>query len=250
MRGDDGAAGWGAGMHSTRGRILSVLKRHGRCSVDEVARLLALSPMTVRHHLVALERDDLVTCAEERGRAGRPHYVYSLTPLGESHFRRHDNHLARQILHEAALLRPEEIDGLAPEDRGALIFDRIADRLVIAHQARLAHLPVAQRVAAVTELLREEGGFAEWLPADGGWEVRDYNCCYRDLLGNDGTVCRWHYRLLTGLLGPGLQPIPCTCSQSGARACCFIVPNAALDPAPSARRAALHARAPLKENDL
>jgi predicted ArsR family transcriptional regulator len=65
---------------------------------------------------------------------------------------------------------------------------------------------LAQRVAAVAEILQAEGGFAEWERDGERYEIRDYNCLYRTLNGDDGRPCRWHERVLTGLLG---YPVEC-----------------------------------------
>lgn len=222
MRGDDGVAGnRGPGMQSTRGRILAVLKRRGSCTVDEIAQQVALAAMTVRHHLMALERDDLVHCAEERGRTGRPHHLYTLAPQGESRFRRHDNHLAQQLVRVVGTLDSADFAGRDAEQKTALLFERLADRLISQHGARLQRLDMPRRVIAATELLHEESGFAEWLPTDGGWEIRDYNCCYRDLNGSEEGACPWHRRLLAGLLGPDAQPAPDALTT--VHACRFIV---------------------------
>lgn len=210
MRGGEaGPAVRGPGLQSTRNRILAVLKRRGRCSVDEIAIQLAVAPMTVRHHLVSLERDDLVACTKERQSSGRPHYVYSLAAQGEAHFRRHDNYLAHQLLLEVALLDGSEITGLSSDEKTRLLFDKLADRLIAQHAARLSRLPRARRIAAATELLQRESGFAECLPIDGGWEIRDYTCYYREFHGSragNGGSCCWHRRLLVGLLGCSVQP--------------------------------------------
>jgi predicted ArsR family transcriptional regulator len=230
MRGDDGvAASRGPGMQSTRSRILAVLKRRGSCTVDEIAQHLELAPMTVRHHLIALERDALVDSVEERGPVGRPHYAYSLTLAGESRFRHHDNRLAQQIIQVVASIEARELLNLSPLQRTTLLFDRLADGLVREHGPRVQHLPLSQRVVAVAELLRDESGFAEWLPVDGGWEIRDYNCCYRDLHGADDGACPWHGRLLAALLGPGVQPAPD--ALAAVHACRFVVLPAAIDAA-------------------
>lgn len=232
MRGDDGvAASRGPGMQSTRSRILAVLKRRGSCTVDEIAQHLLLAPMTVRHHLIALERDALVGSIEERSRVGRPHHAYSLSSEGESQFRHHDNRLAQQLVHVIASLDGQDLLGLTPAQKTALLFDRLADSLVREHAPRVQQLPLSQGIVAVADLLRDESGFAEWLPVDGGWEIRDYNCCYRDLHGLDGGVCPWHGRLLAGLLGPGVQPAPD--ALAAVHACRFVVLPAETDAAPA-----------------
>ena len=68
-----------------QGRILLFLRRHGEASVAELARGLALTQVTVRHHLQHLIRGGLVALPEKRHRGGpgRPEKVYSLTDHAE-----------------------------------------------------------------------------------------------------------------------------------------------------------------------
>lgn len=187
-------------MQSSKSQILAALKRHGRCSVDELALALSLAPMTVRQHLATLERDDFVASAEERQRLGRPHFVYFLTERGDESFPKRYDRIAIQLLHEVSRLDSKEIAGLSPEEKTALLFDKLADRFISRYRPRMANLRLPQRVAAVVELLQTEGGFAEWAALDDGYEIRDYNCCYRKLMGAEDESCRWHERILAGLL--------------------------------------------------
>jgi predicted ArsR family transcriptional regulator len=55
-------------------------------------------------------------------------------------------------------------------------------------------------VAAVTEVLHLIGGFAEWCPAEDGFEIRDYNCVFARLVPQEVSGCHMHVRLLTQLL--------------------------------------------------
>jgi len=208
-------------MQSTKSHILAALKRQSRCSVDELAALLSLAPMTVRQHLATLERDALVSSAEERQRMGRPHFVYSLTDKGEASFHLHYDRVAMELLHEVGRLDSSEIVGLSAAEKTALLFDKLADRFVMRHGPQVEHLAFPQRVPAVTALLQSESGFAEWASTENGYEIRDYNCFYRKLNGADGETCRWHHRVLSGLLGCSVR-----CDESGQRSahlCRFVV---------------------------
>ncbi len=209
-------------MQSTKSQILAALKRQGHCSVDELAVQLSLAPMTVRQHLAMLERDSLVESHEERQRLGRPHFVFVLTEKGEASFPKRYDEIARQLLREVGRLNGDEIAGLSPAEKTGLLFDRLADRFVDRHREALDELSLAKRVAAVAHLLEAESGFAEWARTEGGFVIRDYNCCYRRLNGDD-EPCRWHARVLVGLLGcsvdhdPDATPAPHTCR--------FVVPE-------------------------
>ena len=59
-------------MHSTKTEILAHLKRNDGSTVDGIASSLNLAPMTVRQHLMALERDGAVRSEEVRRATGRP----------------------------------------------------------------------------------------------------------------------------------------------------------------------------------
>jgi len=188
-------------MPSTKSQLLSLLKRQGRCTVDELAAGLGLAAMTVRQHLAMLERDDMVSFVEERRRTGRPHYVYSLTEQGEESFSKRFDRMAIQLLREVGELESAEIAGLSAEQKRSLLFDKHADRFIDRHLPKLQPLSISQRVMAVAEILQAEGGFAEWAQTDDGLEIRDYNCFYRKLCNVEGGACRWHVRVLAALFG-------------------------------------------------
>jgi predicted ArsR family transcriptional regulator len=69
-------------FRSTRGRIVTLLRRSGR-TVEGLARELGLTDNGVRAHLATLERDGVVRQrgSVRRGSGGdKPAYVYELTP--------------------------------------------------------------------------------------------------------------------------------------------------------------------------
>jgi predicted ArsR family transcriptional regulator len=188
-------------MQTTKGQILWLLKRNGRETVDHLAEELTLAQMTIRQHLSALERDGLISMREERQRKGRPHFVYSLTEKGEDTFPKRYDRLAAQVLDELGNVDATEIAELSPAERTALLFRRIADRLISLHRERLATLSLRDRVEAVAAILEPESGLVEWLATADGYEIRDYNCVYRRLAGSNAAGCAWHQRVIGYLVG-------------------------------------------------
>lgn len=208
-------------MQSTKEQILTFLKRTGGGTVDEIARGFGLARMTVRQHLAALERDGLVCSREERRRTGRPHLVFSLSERGQERFPKRYDRLADLVLHEVEMLDAEEIAGLGPEEKKRLLLRKMADRVYREHEAKVRGKPLSDRVALVAEILREEGGFAEWRVQDRAFEIVDYNCVYRLVAGSHRDVCDWHVQLLGKLLG---KPVECQEFMSrGADLCRFVV---------------------------
>jgi predicted ArsR family transcriptional regulator len=177
--------------------------------------------MTVRQHLAALERDGLVLSREERRRTGRPHLLFSLSESGQEKFPRRYDRLADLALQEVALLEADEIAGLNPEEKKRLLLRKMADRVFHQHEAKVRGKPLSDRVAMVAEILREEGGFAEWTSEGIEFEIVDYNCVYRRVADSHRDVCDWHLRLLGQLLD---KPVQCSEMMSqGADSCRFVV---------------------------
>jgi predicted ArsR family transcriptional regulator len=186
---------------STKGRLLALLKRHGGCTVDDLSAGLGLAPMTVRQHLTVLERDALVEVREVRSGPGRPRHVYRLTPRGEDAFPKRYDRLAAALLHEIAALEPDDLAGRTPAQKQELVLGRLAQREAERLGPRIRGLTLAERVASVVAALEAEGGLTEWHQSERGYEIREYNCVYRGIAGEQPVVCAWHRDLLSRLLG-------------------------------------------------
>lgn len=208
-------------MKSTKEQILSHLKRSGGSAIDEIADTFGLARMTVRQHLTGLERDGLLESREERGKSGRPHMVFSLSDSGEEMFPKRYDRLADLLLKEAASMTAEEITGLNEEERKRLLLQKMVERVYRDHEAKIGNKTLPERVEMVADILREEGGFADWSVSGDSYEIIDYNCVYRKVVDSHPGVCDWHVSLLGRLLGEKVE-----CSQfmsKGADSCRFVV---------------------------
>lgn len=180
-----------------------------------------MARMTIRQHLAALERDGLVASQEVRRKTGRPHLVYRLTEGGEERFPRRYERLAELALEEVSFLDAAEIEGLDPSEKKKLLLVKMAERVYREHETKVREKPLAERVEIVTEILREEGGFAEWTPRERGYEIADHNCVYKRVVDTNPELCAWHVSLLGRLLG---KDVECTeFISQGADACRFVV---------------------------
>lgn len=211
-------------MKSTKEHILSHLKRSGGSTVDDLASQFGLARMTVRQHLTGLERDGLVESRDEKGPSGRPHMVFSLSDRGEELFPKRYDRLADLVLREAAQLTAEEITGLDEDGRKRLLLQKMVERVYVEHEQKLRDKTLPERVELVADILREEGGLADWENAGDAFEIVDYNCVYRRVVDSHPGVCDWHVSLLGRLLGTKVE-----CSQymsQGAESCRFVVREA------------------------
>ncbi|MCX6021396.1 MAG: winged helix-turn-helix transcriptional regulator, partial [Chloroflexi bacterium] len=140
-------------MQSTRWEILQLLQRRGKITVRELSTELRLTSTGVRQHLTLLQRDSLVSCAEERGAVGRPHYLFSLTEAGQALFPRNYDLLADWLLDE---LRESE-----GEEKLTLLLRKMGAKLAEPHMVRVEGKPQAERVQEVLKLLQSMGVMAE-----------------------------------------------------------------------------------------
>ncbi len=208
-------------MQTSKEQILIHLRRASSATVDGLATALGLARMTVRQHLTTLERDGLVACREERQRTGRPHLLYTLSDKGEEFFPKRYDRLASLVLEEVALLDADEIAGLSNEEKKRVLLSKMAERVFKQNQVLVQGKNLAERVAATTQILQEEGGFAEWKGGDGSFEITNYNCVYRRVAGSHSALCEFDIALVSRLLGKEVQ-----CSQlrsRGHESCQFIV---------------------------
>jgi len=189
--------------------------------MDAIASEFGLARMTVRQHLSNLERDGLVMSREERRQTGRPHLVFKLTDVGEERFPKRYDRLANLALQEVALLEAEEIAGLGPDEKKRLLLRKMADRVYHEHEPSVRDKSLKERVVLIADILRREGGFAEWKADGQRYEIVDYNCVYRNVADSHRDVCDWHLSLLGRLLGKDVE-----CDQfmsQGAECCRFVV---------------------------
>jgi predicted ArsR family transcriptional regulator len=191
-----------------RDRVRVQLKTRGAASAAELARHLDVTPMAIRQHLAALEREELVAHREERRPVGRPARVWSLTPRAAERFP--DTHADLTV----ELIRAVR-DVFGEEGLDRLIHARSAhQRETYAEKLPDERAPLADRVAALAKLRRDEGYMADWsAEPDGSFLLFENHCpicavatlcqgfcrdeleLFRTTLGEDVTVDREEHML-------------------------------------------------------
>ncbi len=200
-------------FESTRGRIVTLLRRSGR-TVEELARELALTDNGVRSHLVILERDGIVRQrGSVRRSGGKPAYLYELTSEAEDLFSKAYEPVLRRLLDVM-------VERLGPEETDALlraVGRRMADERTVPVDDVRARLEVA--VAVLNEL----GGLAELEEREGSFFIRGYDCPLAAAVPGHPEVCRLAEALLAELVG---LPVHEQCDRSENPRCCFEVGEA------------------------
>ena len=199
-------------FESTRGRVVTLLRRSGR-TVEELARELGLTDNGVRAHLATLERDGIVRqrgSVRRGGGVGKPAFVYELTPDAEELFPK---------AYELVLLRMVDAisERLGPEASEALL--RGVERS-LAEGKGVPSDDTRGRLEMAVEALNELGGLAELEERNGGFVIRGYSCPLAAVTPDHPEVCRMAETLISELAG---VPIQERCDRGARPRCCFEV---------------------------
>lgn len=186
-----------SGERPTRTRILDMLKGEPPQPVRVLSDALDITPMAVRQHLVALERDGLVQRASRRRPLGRPESIYALTPAARSHFPDHHDSLACELLESVR-------DRLGPAGLERLLADLLERRLARGRD-RVQGKTTAARLAQLTALQDEAGFMATCDPVRG--EIVQRHCTVCSAAEEFPALCALEQRLFEGLLGAPVERV-------------------------------------------
>jgi predicted ArsR family transcriptional regulator len=180
-------------FQTTRGKIVSELRRRGSASATDLARSFGLSPNAVRQQLMVLERDGLVAETPVRRGPTKPTYEFSLTPEADKLFPQAYDKMLTAVLREVR----DQFGTAAVEQ----VFDGLSRRAI--ERARLAVTANApeERVAQLTEMLRKSGVVAEYSLIDGGFALHEHNCPYSSAAKEHPEVCHVIHHVIDETLG-------------------------------------------------
>ncbi len=181
-------------MTSTRHEILSLIKRRGPMTVQELSRALKITPMGVRQHLAILERDGLVYSTGIRRGQGRPSRLYGISAEGDKFFPRTYEQLAQSLL--------DDLRTVEGEERLEALFEHRRQRLLEQYRARLSGKEFRERVAILAEARTEEGYLAEQQQVGRDrFVLIEHNCPIRAVAEGHPQVCRCEMELFAEALG-------------------------------------------------
>jgi predicted ArsR family transcriptional regulator len=197
----------------TRELILRTLRSNGRCTVKELAEAAGISPVSVRHHLAALQADDLIQSEEVRHGVGRPLHMYSLTEEAHELFPTRYFRLANRLLGELK-------DNL-PEEALHTLLANVAESMASTYANQLEGLPLEQRLRRLVELLDEEGFEAEVERRGGELMIRELSCPYFQVGMLHPEVCTIDQAFIAKALSLPVERVRCV--LDGDAHCAFSV---------------------------
>ena len=200
---------------STRDLILHTLKAVAQSNIESLALAADVSPITVRHHLNALQADGLIEVESVRRKVGRPFYVYSLTEKGNELFPQKYFSLTNRLL--------EELKDRLPPETVNEIFISLVERILEERAGEFENLSFEERLNYVIHLLGTEGFLARWEKmADGRYQIIEYSCPYISMGQQHTEVCTLDKQLMITVLGTPVEQH--SCMLNGDDCCQFTMP--------------------------
>jgi predicted ArsR family transcriptional regulator len=180
-------------FQTTRGKIVSELRRRGSASAADLAAQFGLSPNAVRQQLTILERDGLVAETTVRRGPTKPTYEFSLTTEADRLFPQAYDKMLSAVLREVR----DQFGTPGVEQ----IFGGLSKRAAARARTTVTAQNPEERVAQLTEMLRKTGVVAEYSLIDGGYVLHEHNCPYSSAAKEHPEVCQVIHHVIDETLG-------------------------------------------------
>ncbi len=168
-------------LQSTRGKIVSALRRRHAASAFDLAAEFGLSTNAVRQQLLTLERDGYVAERAVKRGPTKPTLEYSLTASAETLFPQHYDRMLNAVLRQVKnSFGPAGVD---------TVMAGMSKRAVEKFKSRITAPDARGRATELAEALREEGVEADVIDLDGTIQLREHNCPYSKTVGEHPEVC-------------------------------------------------------------
>lgn len=172
---------------------MAELRRRRSASAADLAREFGLSPNAVRQQLVVLERDGLVFEKPVRRGPTKPTLEFSLTSDADKLFPQ-----AYDKMLDAVLREVRDQFGAPAVER---IFDGLSRKAVERARQKITAAQPEQRVAQLTQMLRENGVVAEYSLIDGGFALHEHNCPYSGVVKEHPEMCQVIHQVIDETIG-------------------------------------------------
>jgi predicted ArsR family transcriptional regulator len=204
-------------FQTTRGKIVTALRRRHSASAVDLAEEFGLSTNAVRQQLLTLERDGYVVERSVRRGPTKPTLEYSLASAAEALFPQRYDKMLNAVLHEVKASFGE--DGLET------VLAKLGERAAEKYRSRLSAPDVKGRVYELAALLRENGVEADVVESpSGSLELREHNCPYGQTVGEHPEVCSIIHTVLSDTVSPKARQIESI--ATGGDACRFEIETA------------------------
>ncbi len=200
-------------MQNTREKIFNTLLKKPGSTINELAEVVGINPISVRHHLNSLQANGLIEAQEERHGVGRPRLVYSLTEAGMEKFPTRYLRLTSRLLNQ--------LKSSLPKPMVNKLFSEMASSLAEEYEEQIKGLDMEDRLELIQDLLAEEGFTVEWEKYGAQYRIHEITCPYFQIGQDHPEVCTVDQTLISRMLAVPAEKIQCI--LEGGDHCTYVV---------------------------
>jgi len=188
-------------MKSTRDKILNTLLTERQATIKQLSEVVGINGISVRHHLINLQAEGLVTAEEQRHGVGRPAFVYRLTEKGMEMFPTNYLKLTNHLLSELKeTLSPEELEST---------FQRIGKKQAEESTNIDKNQPIEAQIEQLADQLASERFMLSWKKEDDSIILQSDNCPYLHVGKEHPEICKIDETLFSEALGKEVKLETC-----------------------------------------
>lgn len=200
-------------MTNTREKILQALLGKPRSTINELAEVVGVNSVSVRHHLTNLRASGLISSDEERHGVGRPRLVYTLTEKGSEQFPTRYLRLTTRLL--------SQLKETLPKPMVKQLFTQVASNLAEEYVDQLDGLNVEERLEVLRELLAKEGFTVDWQQLGNEYHIHEISCPYYKVGQKHPEICAMDQTLISKMLALPAEKVECI--LNGDDRCTYVV---------------------------
>lgn len=200
----------------SRQKIINYLKRSDWMTVSELSKKVGITPMAIRQHLLALERQGIVRNVVKKTGIGRPVFLYGLTERAESIFPKSYGKFINEIFSTIVELEgPDMLDSIFKRRKEHLLREK--------YNVIEDFSDPRDKISTLSEMLNQDGHMSEIEKQNGGYFLKQFNCPISEISSNYSEPCKYELELYRDLLGEGVQRQDCL--SEGGISCTYYVPT-------------------------
>ena len=188
-------------MKSTRDKILNTLLTQRQATIKQLSEVVGINGISVRHHLINLQAEGLVTAEEQRHGVGRPAFVYRLTEKGMEKFPTNYLKLTNYLLAELE-------ESLSPEELEAT-FKRIGKKQAEESTNIDKNQPIEAQLEQLANQLASDRFLLSWKKEGDSIILQSDNCPYLHVGKEHPEICKIDETLFSEALGREVQLETC-----------------------------------------
>lgn len=179
-------------MKNTKDNILNQVFLLRMATISQLSEILAISEISVRHHLMSLEAEGVIASSEERHGVGRPRFVYHLTEKGFQNAPTNYIKLSDQAL--TTMKRFLGTDNLLE------LFKQIGRDFAEIYASSVSSQDLEEKLEQFASHLTQDGFIFSWTRSNEKYTLTTQHCPFHYLGQNHPEVCTINHALLESLI--------------------------------------------------